>query len=218
MFHNIFTKKQATGHEAKKSRIIIDNREKNSLVPSELSRLGFNMEFQQLQVGDYLIKGIPIERKTISDLKSSIINKRIFEQMHNLKKNHGILLIEGIENEDIYKGAMHENALRGFFLFLTTDNQVPFIFTKNENDTAKYLAVLEKRKSNASMPLRQTRIFKSRSEQLQFILEGFPNIGPAKAQALLDKFKSIKNIINASENDLKPILGIKTKDFLALIN
>lgn len=217
MFHNIFSNKNQKKDIKPKIKIIVDHREKNSLVPSELMKLGFDIDFQNLQVGDYLIKNTPIERKTIGDLKSSIINKRVFEQIRNLKANQGILLIEGIENEDIYQGIIHENALRGFFLSLAVEDCLPFIFTKNEKDTAKYLAVLEKKKESPSEASRASRIMPTREEQVQFILEGFPNVGPKKAKILMEKFKSLKNIINANEEDLKEILGIRTKEFLDLI-
>ena len=59
-------------------KIIIDHREKNSLVSSELHKKGYEIEFQQLKVADYLVNDIAIERKTVSDFKSSIINKRMF--------------------------------------------------------------------------------------------------------------------------------------------
>lgn len=216
-FHNIFSKKEINENKPK-SRIIVDHREKNSLVPSELVNIGFNIEFQSLQVGDYLIKNTPIERKTISDLKSSIINKRVFEQIRNLKANQGILLIEGIEAEDIYKGIIHENALRGFFLSLAIESQVPFIFTKNEKDTAKYLSVLEKKKENPETSIRHSRIMPTRKEQLQFILEGFPNIGPAKAKALIKRFRSIKEIVNSDEEALNEILGSRTLEFMQLLD
>ena len=74
-FHNIFSKEKETIEN--KIKIIIDNREKQSLVASQLANLGFQIEFQQLKVGDYLVNDVAVERKTINDLKSSIINKRI---------------------------------------------------------------------------------------------------------------------------------------------
>ena len=37
--------------------IIIDYREKNSLVPSQLIKKGLDIEFKELKVGDYLISG-----------------------------------------------------------------------------------------------------------------------------------------------------------------
>ena len=82
-FFNIFSKEK----EGKdKPKIIVDNRERNSLVPSELVNMGFQIEFTQLNVADYIINNVAIERKTVSDLKSSIINKRIFSQMQEIKQ------------------------------------------------------------------------------------------------------------------------------------
>src|SRR3989338_11228837 len=108
-FFNIFSKKKLK--EEKKIKIIVDNREKNSLVISELMNMGFELEFTQLAVGDYIVNGVAIERKTISDFKSSIINKRIMQQLQELKQhNKCLLIIEGIGGEDIYQGLVHENA------------------------------------------------------------------------------------------------------------
>jgi len=59
----------------------------------------------------------------------------------------------------------------------------------------------------------------SKSEQMQFILEGFPSIGPVKAKQMIEQFKTLKNIVNASEGDLEKVLGKNTKEIynLALI-
>jgi Fanconi anemia group M protein len=216
-FHNIFSKEKEKPEE--KVKIIIDSRERNSLVASNLVNLGFQIYFQQLKVGDYLVNDVAIERKTLSDLKSSIINKRIISQLLELKQYpKNLLIVEGITNEDIYSGIIHENALRGFLLSVALEFQVPLIFTQNEKDTAKYLSVLAKKSPKKDFALRASKLFKSKPERLQFILEGFPNIGPVKAKALISQFKSIKNILNATEDQLKPFLGSKTKDFLDLLD
>ena len=209
-FHNIFSKEKETIEN--KIKIIIDNREKQSLVASQLANLGFQIEFQQLKVGDYLVNDVAVERKTINDLKSSIINKRIIQQLQELKQYpKNILIVEGISNEDIYSGIIHENALRGFLLSVALEFQVPLIFTQNEEDTARYLSVLAKKSPKKDFSLRASKLFKSKEERLQFILEGFPNIGPVTAKKLISQFKSLKSIINASEEKLKPILGSRTK-------
>jgi len=216
-FHNIFSKEKETIEN--KIKIIIDNREKQSLVASQLANLGFQIEFQQLKVGDYLVNDVAVERKTINDLKSSIINKRIMSQLIELKQYpKNILIVEGISNEDIYSGIIHENALRGFLLSVALEFQVPLIFTQNEEDTARYLSVLAKKSPKKDFSLRASKLFKSKEERLQFILEGFPNIGPVTAKKLISQFKSLKSIINASEEKLKPILGSRTKDFLDLLS
>ena len=74
-FFNIFSNKKI---KENKKTIIADNRERNSLVISELVKLNHEVQFEQLEIADYLVNNIAIERKTKSDLASSIIDKRIF--------------------------------------------------------------------------------------------------------------------------------------------
>jgi len=215
-FLDIFSKKKVP--EIKKI-IIVDNRESNSLVPTELKKLGFNIEFKQLPVADYLINNIAIERKTISDFKSSIISKRIISQLEEIKQYpRHILIVEGIASEDIYAGQIHENAFRGMLLSIATEFKVPLIFTKNEKDTAKYLAVIANKKQKPEQPIRASKILRTEKEQIQFILEGFPNIGPSSAKKLVEHFKTIKNIANASREELEKVIGKKAEEIYKLIN
>jgi Fanconi anemia group M protein len=214
-FFDIFSKdKEEKSKKESKIKIIADNREKNSLVISQLIKNNANVELKQLEIADYLIGETAIERKTFSDLQSSIINKRIFDQLKNLKQYKSrLLILEG--NSDLF---IHENAIRGFILSCSLDYETPTIFTKDETDTASYLSVLAKRTKNKEVSLRQSISFKSKEEQQQYILEGFPGIGPVTAKALLKQFKSLKNIISAPKEELKEILGKKADDFLKLIN
>ena len=220
MFHNIFSKKHLEEDRKKqKPRIIIDIREKNSLVPSELVKLGFEIEFQHLSIGDYIVNNIAIERKTISDLKSSIINKRIFTQIQELKQyEEHILLIEGNNEEMHNNDIIHENASRGFLISLALDYKIPLIFTNDEKETSLYFLILSKKKNIKEISIRPSKIAFSKEEQILYILEGFPYIGPVKAKALLKKFKSLKNIINASELELQEILGKRTEEFKKLLS
>ncbi|MFH1802236.1 MAG: ERCC4 domain-containing protein [archaeon] len=214
---NIFSSKKVPPKE--KVTITIDHREKNSLIPAFLEEKGFQIEWKQLPVADYIIKNIAIERKTVSDLKSSIVNKRIFSQLLELKQypKH-FLLVEGILDESMYKGGIHENAFRGFLLSIALDYQVPIIFTHDEADTAKYISVLAKKIDKPESSIRATKLFKSKKDQLQFILEGFPNIGGTKAKALIKKYKTLSNIFQASEEDLEEILGKRAKEFREMID
>lgn len=220
-FQDIFSKNKEKQVKKKQSvKILVDIHEKNSLIPSILSNLNADYEFSNLRVGDYIINGIAIERKTIPDLKSSIISKRILFQLKELKQySKSLLIVEGLSNFELYEGIIHENALRGFLLSTAIDHQVPVIFTENEEDTAKYLSVLAKREAKPKTPqsLRQ-KIPLSKDEQKQFILEGFPNIGPQTAKALLKHFKSIKNIINAPKEELEKILKKKTNLFMQALD
>src|SRR3989344_6401322 len=134
--------------ENQKIKILVDNREKNSLVPSILISKNFEVNFEQLPVADYILNDTAIDRKTISDLKSSIINKRIFQQMLEIKQyKKYILIIEGSQIELYNNEIIHENAIRGFLLSISLDYQVPIILAKDEEDTANYISLLARKSS-----------------------------------------------------------------------
>ncbi len=215
-FHNIFSREKAKNEE-EKPKILIDNHEKNSLVPSFLCKLGLNIEFADLKVADYIVNDVAIERKTIPDFKSSIINKRLLFQLKELKQYpNSLIILEGISSHNIYEGIIHENAFRGFILSTVLEHKIPIVFTESEEDSAKYLSVLAKKTEKSEISLRQ-KIPLSKDEQKQFILEGFPGIGPATAKKLIKKFKSLNNIFKANEEELKEILGKKADSFLRLL-
>ena len=149
---NIFSKKKVKKEELK---VVIDYREKNSLVVSCLMKKGFEIEWKQLPIADYLVSGIAIERKTVSDLKASVVNKRIFSQLMELKQYPmHLLIVEGILDEDVYSGGIHENAFRGFLLSVGLEFGVPVIYTFDSEDTAKYIDVLARRREKGFCPLR----------------------------------------------------------------
>jgi ERCC4-type nuclease len=214
-FLDIFLPKQNHKNKKPKTKIIIDYREKNCLVASNLIRLGLEIEFKELKVADYIIHNIAIERKTIPDFKSSMLNKRLFSQLEELKQYpNKLLVIEGIEEQELYNDdhteGINANAIRGFLLSILLKHKIPLIFTKNQEDTARFISILSKKK-NKEPPLNITKKSLDKKEQLQFIIESFPGIGPKSAKKLLQEFKTIKNIINAEQNELQKILGKKAK-------
>jgi ERCC4-type nuclease len=212
---DIFSKKSSK-KAREKIKIIVDNREKNSLVISELASSEIDIELKHLKVADYLIGGVAVERKTVSDFISSMLNKRLSKQLEELGQyKEKLLIVEGIDEQELYTDSedltgMHPNSIRGFLLSILLRYKVPIIFTKNYIDTAKFLSVLAKRKPR-ELSLNVNKKSLNKRERLQFILEGFPGIGPKTARKLLKKFKTLKNIINASEEELREILGKKTE-------
>jgi Fanconi anemia group M protein len=221
---DIFSKPKRIREETKqeKQKILIDYREKNSLVASTLVELGFEVEFRELKVADYLVNNVAIERKTVSDFVNSIINKRIIRQLQELQQyENKLLIIEGIDEQELYSDdntenrLIHPNAIRGFLLSVTIKHKIPVILTKNYEDTARYLAVLARKKEKESS-LNVTKKSLNKKERLQFILESFPGIGPKTAKRLLQHFKSIKNIANASVEELTEVIGKKADIFKLL--
>ena len=217
---NIFSRRKVK--EIEKPKIEIDYREKNSLVISELTSLGLDVEIKELKVADYIVKGTAIERKTVSDFISSMKNGRLLKQLEGLKQYESkLLIIEGVDEQELYTDSeenigMHPNSIRGFLLSILLNYKVPVIFTKNYEDTAKFISVLSK-KGLRETPLNVVKKNRSMEEQAQYILEGFSGIGPKTARKLLKKFRTIKNIINATEEELKNEIGKKAENILRII-
>lgn len=204
-------------------KAIVDLHEKNSLVSSELVSLGVEVDFQHLKVADYIVGNVAVERKTIKDFISSLLNKRLLRQLEELKQyKRRLLIIEGIEEQELYNDepeGINSNAIRGMLLHILLEANCPTIFSKNYEDTARFLFLIAKRmeKEKTEISLQAKKKSLNKEEQKQFILESFPGIGPITAKKLLGKFKNINSIINASEEELKEILKSKTASFKKLI-
>jgi len=200
-----------------KQKIIVDYREKNSLVISELIHLGLEVEFRELKVADYLVNNIAIERKTVSDFISSMIGGRIKRQLEEIQQyENRLLIIEGIEDQELYSDdnekGVNANAIRGFLLSISLKHKTPIIFTKNEEDTAKFIFILARKKEIESSLNVSKKSF-NKKERMQFILEGFPGIGPKNAKKLLEHFKTLKNIADATVEELEKVIGAKAEVF-----
>jgi len=198
--------------------IIADIHEKNSLVLAELeSSKQVKLEIKNLKIGDYLIGKTIIERKTVQDFISSMLNKRLIQQIKQMQKyKKQIIIIEGIDEDEIYKTdtKLNPNAIRGFILSILTNYQIPIIFTQDYKDTSQYLITLAKQQ--LKKPIESSlhhRIPKTIPEQKQYVLESFPNIGPITAKKLLKKFKTVSNTLNANVEDLKEILKSRAENF-----
>jgi ERCC4-type nuclease len=219
-FNNIFAieKSPRKKKETPKQKIFIDYREKNSLVPAQLIKLGFKIEFKELITGDYVAKDIIIERKTIADFKASMINQRLLRQIKNLQQyENRLLIIEGFDEQELYpeNNGVNPNALRGFLLSIIMKYKIPVIFSKNPEDTAKFISVLSKKKTK-EIKLNANKKNLNKKEQMQFILESFPGIGPKNAKKLLEKFSTLQNIFLAPQEELQKIIGKKAEIFMLL--
>jgi Fanconi anemia group M protein len=221
--HNIFS---STNTEKPKQNIkvpiIIDTREKQSLVAANLVERNAKISFETLEIGDYLINGIAIERKTFKDFQGSIVNKRLVEQLTNLKKYEKcFLILEGFLYN--YSDAiLHENAIRGMILSISLEFEIPVVYTENEKDTAEFLITLAKKfdKPKTDISLRQKKAEMTLEEKKQFILEGFPGVGPTTAKKLLEKYKTLETIFKQKKEKLAEIESFdqkKSEEFRSIL-
>ncbi|WP_455645944.1 DEAD/DEAH box helicase [Methanosphaera sp.] len=211
-----------TSEEDAEAVIYVDYREKNSNILRELDKIKCEIKVKSMAIGDYQITDdIIIERKTVEDFSKSITDKRLYQQAKELASNCSkpLMIIEG---ENIYHSFLHPNAIRGALASIALDFKIPIIQTQSETDTAfmlKRIALREQDKDNKKpVSVRTQSKPVTLPEQQLFITESLPGIGPVSAKSLLKHFKTVKNLVNASKNELKEVEGIGEKTATNIID
>jgi ERCC4-type nuclease len=162
---------------------------------------------ENLEIGDFLIENLIIERKSSEDLKNSIIDKRFFEQIKNLKDKRSLIIIEGETNEI---GAIARIVAEG----------VSVVFTRDEFQTAELLRKIAL-KINENVNIIKTKIIKkgkSEKEKILSIILSFPGISYKNAEKVLKKFESIKDFVNSSKSKLRAIFGKRGEKIYEIVN
>ena len=194
--------------------VFADTREGNSKVIRHLSEMEIDVKVQAMAVGDYQVSDeVVIERKTAKDFVDSIVDKRLFKQARSLMEEFKRPLII-LEGDDLYKGMINPNAIRGSIASIALDFGISIIPTRNAQDTAamiKRIAIREQSGEKTPIQIRTDKKPVNLWEQQLFIIESLPNIGPVNAKNLLEHFGTVANIINASESQLQEVEGIGKK-------
>lgn len=192
-------------------RIVVDEREKKSGIPDLLRAVGINLEVKTLPVGDYIVAPETIvERKSVSDLISSVFDGRLFDQCNRLKEHfaHPIILMEGnveeieqiVENPLVFYGAISAVAI---------DFKIPIIPTPNATHSAKMLISMCSRKDSLKGPfLKKIKKSDDVTRQQLSVLCSLPGIGEKLATRMLTKFGSPSKTLNASTADLAKVDGL----------
>ncbi len=192
--------------------IIVDHRESRSEVIRLLAGKKIKIEPKQLDVGDYVLSSrIGVERKTVNDYLTSLLEGKLFHQLRRLRDAYSrpFLILEG---EDIFtKRNINHNALLGSFVSVIVDFGIPILTTKTPQETADILSIIasrEQKEGHKPVAVRGDKWIMPLAEQQQYIIEGLPHISAVLAQRLLQQFGSIRAIANATEEELCEVQGI----------
>jgi len=195
----------------KNLRIVVDEMEKKSGIPDLLRGTGINLEIKTLPIGDYIVAPeTVVERKTISDLISSIFDGRLFDQCNRLKEHYKfpILIIEGdideieelTENPFVFYGAISSIAI---------DFKIPVIPTPNASHTSKLLISMCSRKDIAKGPfIKKIRKSNDLQKQQLSMLCSLPGVGEKTAIRMLEKFGTPLRVLSSSITELSKVSGL----------
>lgn len=196
----------------KQVKIVVDQREYRSNVVRNLAVKEVFVEPQQLDVGDYVLSSrIGVERKSVDDFLESLIDGKLFKQVSRLRDAYSrpILILEG--EGLLTKRNISHNAIFGSLVSIIVDFGIPIITTKDALETADFLHVMarrEQREDKKAVAVRGEKTSMSLRERQQFMVEGLPNVSAVIAKRLLDRFGSVRDIVNASDEELQGVDGV----------
>ncbi|MDE1865181.1 MAG: hypothetical protein KGH94_00890 [Candidatus Micrarchaeota archaeon] len=194
-------------------KVIVDSRERNTELLSELESAGLEISIETLPVGDYVISDrVCIERKTVGDFESSIITGRLFEQAERLGEAYErpIIIMEGDREEFRMKSAV----IRGATASLYIDYDIPVIQTDGARDSAeiiRHIARHEQEQRKRSPSVKGGARSFTQSQFMERVIGNIPGVGIDTAQKLLKHFGSVQAIVGASKKELEEVKNIGPK-------
>ncbi len=207
--------------------IVVDSREasKNKRIVDELRRKGVKIAVAALNAGDYYLlstgdaKPVLVERKTVLDFANSIRDNRVWDQARRLKEAASsdgakpVIVLEGWLGLVEKKTRWRITPILRVLDELVLDWGLPVIPTPNWRATAAWLAA----KARSLGETGRKRIVRLRvekkpptiKERILYVAEGL--VGPTIARRLLEKFKTLRRLANASIAELMTVEGIGEK-------
>lgn len=191
-------------------KIVADHRERASGIVTQLQRdAEIELIVAQLEFGDYdVAPGLVLERKSAEDFSASIVTKRLFTQIAQVRATgrRSIYIVEG----NLYTSRLHPNAIMGALSYLTVLEEASILPVANAQATAVMIKTIARHVQQGlgyELNLREARP-KSAHDQARYLLQGLPGIGLERADALLAHFGSPGRVLTASEAELEGVPGI----------
>lgn len=193
--------------------ILVDDRERAGPLPAELARSGiFTLEVQRLALGDYLVDGrFLFERKTLPDLALSIQDGRLFRQALRLAESprRAGLILEGTV-ADLEGSGMRWEAIQGALVTVALFIGLPLLRCRTPAETARtfeFVARQGRAVAGGALP-RRGRRSKGKAALQQYLLQGLPGVGSARAARLLERFGTVEAVLTADAAALAAVPGI----------
>lgn len=198
----------------KKIKIFVDHRETKSHVFSHLKDSDAELACEQLKTGDFICSDrVVIERKSVSDFVQSMIDRRIFRQIAEMKEcfERPVLMVEGDSSKMFSDRDIHPNAIRGALASIAIDYGIPIIWTSDARETAEQIYWIARREQSCdkrAVVIRCPEKKKTTSDYQEFLIAGLPDINTVLGRNLLRKFKTPRRVFSADRKKLMKVEGI----------
>lgn len=206
--------------------IWVDQREKRSVVPTQLEKLGCPTEFKTLEVGDYIVSGkenLCIERKEIGDYVGSLVSGRLNNELYQMSFNYPIsmIIVEGHVGEVLlYRKLRRQTYLSSLAGTITRRSPdgvggvINLVIVDTPYDTALFLKFLHDKVTREEELVRlpkAERIKISDEDRKLYLVSSLKNVGVKRARDLLINFGTVRGIANAGVMELLKVKGIGYK-------
>jgi len=213
----VATELSETGISPESLKMVVDYREAKSGVANTLDKLGVEVIFTTLEIGDYVVSDrLAVERKRTDDFVNSLVDgkRNLFAQLSNLTRVYEkpVLIIEGTEL--FTSRQINPNAIYGSLVSIAIDFGVSLLYSRDEEETAAILKMLAKREQMENKREVNPHGKKSTStltEQQEYLVSAIADIGPKAARNLLLHFGSVEAIMKADAKELKKVKLIGPK-------
>jgi Fanconi anemia group M protein len=196
-------------------RVHVDYSERDAPLLELIRECGvFNVQMARLKAGDYLIDDeILIERKTIVDFSTSLVDGRLFPQASRLahSPHRSVVLIEGPPARAMPE--IHPHAILGAIVSLAAMWRLPVLHTSGPEDSLRVVRFLANQAARPRQPIlrRYDRKPKRLTSRRIFMLQGLPGVGPALAIRLLNQLGSVEGVVTADVERLLQVRGVGPK-------
>ncbi|AEA47505.1 ERCC4 domain-containing protein [Archaeoglobus veneficus] len=194
--------------------IFADDREPERIVEA-LQSMGITVRKKRLEVGDYLIihgsYAVAVERKDADDYVSSIVDGRLFDQLHRLANAYELSFLCIVGKVDFSR--IRKEAFTGSLvsIALKSKGSVIPLRTDSEEEFCLVLKSINRQVEEGKLKTVPRIVKKASVEDSVAMLTAIPGIGVEKAKRLLEKFGSVYRVVNATIPELMRVEGIGEK-------
>jgi len=196
------------------TRVIVDERERDSGVPDSLKALGLQVEYRVLEIGDYVVSAdCAVERKAGRDFAKSLYSGRLFDQARRLRQFYArpVFVAEG-DLQLLIGDSAKPRAYWGALTALAFQFGMTVFFTANVRQTADLLCTLARRSGltrGPKGPWVQKKLRTTDVQKMQLSLVAtLPAVGSKLAERVLLRFGSARRVFAASVAELCTVKGV----------